>query len=71
MPRVMVWLVAPRRSVRVESDASKPGNSTCTFTVPVAMAGTVARPRSSDITVIGSPDAGVTTTVAEGMPAPV
>ena len=28
--------------------------------------GSVATPRSSDITVIGSPEAGVTTTVADG-----
>ena len=34
MPSVMVWLMAPRRSVSVRFDGSKPGNSTCTFTVP-------------------------------------
>ena len=71
MPSVIVWFMAPRRSVSVDSDTSNPGNSTCTFTAPVARGGSVATPRSSDITVIGSPEAGVTTTVAEGMPAPV
>jgi hypothetical protein len=49
----------------------KPENSTCSCTGPTGNAGTVARPRSSAITVTGAPLPGVTTIVAAGMPAPV
>ena len=71
MPSVTFWLFAPRLRFTVASWAVKPGNSTCSCTAPGASPGTVARPRSSDITVIDAPVVGVTTIVALGMPAPV